>query len=378
MLRHDGAVKVVDFGLAKLIQPEALEFDSSTPTALQGKTKSGTIMGTMLYMSPEQTRGASLDARTDLWSLGVVLYEMLAGRSPFAAETSSDTLVAILQNEPQPLASADAPEEFDWILTKALTKDREDRYQTAREMLKDLQRLKERLDIAGAIERSHAANKKLEHPFQNERQSKRKWWVGAVLGVLLLALIVGLVAWRKGAFRTATAFTPPVVVLMDSPLPDRVYDPETRKSGGTNADDITDILRDLPLTIEKENTSPFWHREDQVVREKPTLIIMHRSCFAASDPTGDEHSPVMQVADNKIETFLGYIALGNAATRFLVYTRRPDDNGAWKSDVEKRFPQLRSRLFTLHVPGGTEQATFRDPATAKLLRQQVETILGLH
>jgi serine/threonine protein kinase len=378
MVRGDDQVKVVDFGLAKLIQPEASEFDSSTPTALQNKTESGTIMGTIAYMSPEQARGVSLDPRTDIWSLGVVLYEMIAGRSPFAAETSSDTVVAILQNEPPSLVSGNAPEELDWILTKALTKEREDRYQTAREMLKDLRRLKERLSVAGEIERSHPANKNLAHQFHKNRQSKQLWWISAAVLVLLLASIVGVVVWKKSVLRAATTSVTRVVVLMDSPLPDRVYDPETRKNGGTNADDITDILRDLPITIEKENTSPFWHREDQVLRESPTLIVIHRSCFAAIDPSGDEHSPIMQVADSKIEGFLGYVGLGNKATNFLVYTRRVDDGGAWKSDIEKRFPQLKNRVFTLHVPGGSEHATFRDPATARLLRQQVETILSLH
>src|SRR5438552_18359928 len=173
MVRNDDQVKVVDFGLAKLIQPEASEFDSSTPTALQNKTESGTIMGTIAYMSPEQARGVSLDPRTDIWSLGVVLYEMIAGRSPFAAETSSDTVVAILQNEPQSLVSANAPEELDWILTKALTKEREDRYQTAREMLKDLRRLRQRLDVASEIERSHSAKKRVADNSQQSRESKR-------------------------------------------------------------------------------------------------------------------------------------------------------------------------------------------------------------
>jgi serine/threonine protein kinase len=373
----DDHVKVIDFGLAKLVQPRASEFDSSTPTALQNKTESGTIMGTLAYMSPEQARGASLDQRTDIWSLGVVLYEMIAGRSPFAGETSSDTVVAILQNEPQSLAPAKGPEELDWILTKALTKDREDRYQTTREMLKDLRRLRQRLEVAGEIERSHPANQD-QKDYSYHNRSSRGWWIGAFALILLLASIAGVVVWKNGTFHVGTTSVAPVVVLMDSPLSERVYDPETRKNGGTNADDITDILRDLPVTIEKENTSPLWHREDQVLRENPTLIIIHRSCFAAFDPTYDEKSAVMQTADAKIEGFLGYVGLGNTATKFLVYTRRADDGGAWKSDIEKRFPQLRNRLFTLHVPGGSEHATFRDPSTAATLRQQVVTVLGLH
>ncbi len=165
---------------------------------------------------------------------------------------------------------------------------------------------------------------------------------------------------------------------MDSPLPDRVYDPETRKNGGTNADDITDILRDLPIVLEKENTSPLWHREDQVLRESPALIVIHRSCFADAAVGFDPQSTATQVADSKIESFLGYISLGNPDTKFLVYTRRADGHTAWAEDLGKRFPKLGGRLFTMTVSGGPEHATFRDPGTATALRQKVLSILGLH
>ena len=164
---------------------------------------------------------------------------------------------------------------------------------------------------------------------------------------------------------------------MDSPVPERVYDPETRKKGGTNADDITDILRDLPIIIEKENTSSLWHREDQVLRQNPNLIVLHRSCFADADVGFDPQSNAMQIADSKIGGFLGYISLGNPATKFLVYTRRSDDQDAWASELEKRFPHLKGRVFTMTVPGGAEHASFRDPETQNMLKAKVQSILGL-
>ena len=107
------------------------------------RTDAGTVVGTVAYMSPEQARGQDVDLRTDVWSLGVVLYEMVAGRSPFAAQSSSDVLVSILDREPAPLARFD-PEtsaELQRIVTKALRKDRGQRYQTVQDLLLDLQAL---------------------------------------------------------------------------------------------------------------------------------------------------------------------------------------------------------------------------------------------
>ncbi len=113
-------------------------------------------MGTASYMSPEQARGVEVDARTDIWSLGVVLYEMVASRTPFEGASATDVLAAILNKEPQPLAryQRGVPEALEWIVTKALTKDREGRYQTAKELLTDLRRLKQRLEFEAEMERS--------------------------------------------------------------------------------------------------------------------------------------------------------------------------------------------------------------------------------
>jgi serine/threonine protein kinase len=146
MLRPDGFVKVLDFGLAKLaaLSPETAGEDT---TRVVVRTDPGTIVGTVAYMSPEQARGQDVDGRTDVWSLGVTLYEMLAGRSPFAASSSTDTLAAILDRDPAPLArfDPDAPVELQRIITKTLRKDRERRYQTARDLLIDLQTLRDDL-----------------------------------------------------------------------------------------------------------------------------------------------------------------------------------------------------------------------------------------
>ena len=164
MLRADGYAKVVDFGLAKLTETAKAASGGDVSTMLLMDTDTGVVMGTTAYMSPEQARGLPLDSRTDIWSLGVVLYELLSGRPPFKGDTPSDMIVAILDRDPAPLQTgAIVPTELDWIVRKALQKDREERYQTARELLGDLRRLKQQIDFAAQSERnidSHAPSVK--------------------------------------------------------------------------------------------------------------------------------------------------------------------------------------------------------------------------
>ena len=160
MVREDGIVKVLDFGLAKPTgrptnQPSA---DSEAATRALVNTSPGMIMGTVAYMSPEQARGLPVDERTDIWSLGVVLYEMVSGRLPFAGETTSDVLAHVLTKEPPTLAltSERANERLDEVIQKALAKDREERYQHVKDLLIDLKRLKQKLDVEAEIERTQA------------------------------------------------------------------------------------------------------------------------------------------------------------------------------------------------------------------------------
>ena len=149
MLRSDGIVKVLDFGLAKLSRdlpsPRTV---SEAPTQAFLKTEPGMVLGTAPYMSPEQARGLDVDARTDIWSLGCVLYEMITARQPFGGATMADVLSEILNREPDSLVShvSEKPREFERIVRRALRKDREQRYQTARDLLIDLKDLRSELE----------------------------------------------------------------------------------------------------------------------------------------------------------------------------------------------------------------------------------------
>src|SRR5256885_5536819 len=145
MLRTDGIVKVLDFGLATLTEQKSDDLEAATLV----KTKPGIVMGTAHYMSPEQARGQKMDARTDIFSLGVVLYEMLTGHLPFAGQTMTDVLASILMLEPPSLSQSapEAPDELQRIVHSALRKEKEERYKTAGELLTDLKALKQELEF---------------------------------------------------------------------------------------------------------------------------------------------------------------------------------------------------------------------------------------
>ena len=155
MLRRDGFVKVLDFGLAKLASHQEAATDRGGLTRSRVKTNPGVVMGTVGYMSPEQARGQEVDGRTDVWSLGVVLYEMVSGRAPFDGETPSHVIVSIMESEPPPLAlDAKVPVELERIVAKAISKDRAGRYQTAGDLALDLKSLKQELEVEARLKRS--------------------------------------------------------------------------------------------------------------------------------------------------------------------------------------------------------------------------------
>ncbi|MEP6923173.1 MAG: serine/threonine-protein kinase, partial [Pyrinomonadaceae bacterium] len=147
MVRPDGYVKILDFGLAKLVEPKVIGFEDAT--ARQNQTAKGVILGTVNYMSPEQAKGEKLDERTDIFSFGVLVYEMIAGKTPFAGNSMSETFANLINREPQPLArfAAAVPAEFERIVAKTLRKNKDERYQTMKDLLTDLKSLQKRLDF---------------------------------------------------------------------------------------------------------------------------------------------------------------------------------------------------------------------------------------
>ena len=215
MVRRDGIVKVLDFGLAKLTERRPDSVDSKTLV----DTDPGTVLGTARYMSPEQARAQEVDARSDIFSLGVVLYEMTTGRTPFEGVNAIDVMGAILNREPAPLnahapnSEEAAPAELQRIVSKALRKDREERYQLVREMMLDLKSLKQELDFEAKLksvqtfaetggEPAATAGRQVEaatHEVATARMTSRAEYVVSgikrrplVAGIIFLVAVAGL------------------------------------------------------------------------------------------------------------------------------------------------------------------------------------------
>lgn len=219
--KRDHVVKVLDFGLAKVTEKGKGTLNSEAATLTEFKTAPGLIMGTVNYMSPEQAQAQSVDARSDIWSTGVMLYEMVAGTNPFGGNTSAHTIVEILEKEPAPLARADSaevPAELQRLVSKSIAKNPEERYQTAKDMLIDLRNLKKRLELDAEIQRSAAfgqsAMATIESPVsarttQQEPSGSTQGMRGLILVlVAIVAVVAGVIAfnaWRSARNRATVA-----------------------------------------------------------------------------------------------------------------------------------------------------------------------------
>src|SRR5262245_50443555 len=211
MLSERGHVKVLDFGLAKITQPSAQVGASDIST--MAKTAPGVVMGTVPYMSPEQALGREVDHRSDLFSLGVMLYEMATGRLPFYGANTSETLDRILHSQPDAMArfNYDAPAELERIVRKCLEKERERRYQSAGELLVDLKNLKRDSDSKAAL-KEVSAGQAVDSPVR--RLSFIPSAIDALrrhkLGVLFASVAFFIVAAGLNYFRLRPLLTPRV------------------------------------------------------------------------------------------------------------------------------------------------------------------------
>ena len=201
MVRPDGYVKVLDFGLAKLLGNRTALFDSEGSTKLHDQTAEGVILGTVKYMSPEQAKGEQVDERTDVFSLGVLMYEMVSGQNPFEGDSLSETFANVIKAEPLALAKAatNIPDGLDQIVWKLLQKNRDDRYQRMSDVLADLKALRDDLAFDERIERSSpsaesdrsAETADDQIPQLRTGNVRPDWRIGVLVAVIIVALLIG-------------------------------------------------------------------------------------------------------------------------------------------------------------------------------------------
>ena len=396
MLSHEGKVKVLDFGLGKAWQTDEGDADLTQSPTLTGQiTEGGMLLGTVAYMSPEQARGKRVDNRTDNWAFGCVLFEMLTGQKPFQGETVTDALAAVVTFEPDWEKLPDAtPPTILHLLRRCLQKAPNRRLHSIADA---------RLDIEDVINEPPATYGSAQ--VTDGGRHKKGLSTGAAVAVALAGavvgggLVIGFVKQTVQSDEAAVARGPqPVIFLMDTSAPRGVYDPETLHDSGTNADDLNDLLRDLPVTLFKETLGSTWDREDQILKQRPDLILIHRSSFfhSANLELGFGYPPFEDPEDDarfvrsylmiesKLMAFLGYVGLGDPQTKFLVYSRGrggkwpQEDRTAWVAEIEGRFPQLKGRVFTMKVPVDEDGAgSFRDPVTGQMIRERVVDLLEL-
>lgn len=332
MVRRDSIVKVLDFGLAKpLLQEEGLDGDPSN------KTVPGTVMGSARYMSPEQARGREVDERTDIWSLGVVLYEMLSGNPPFDGESTADTIASVVYKEPLALSLIlpNVPLELQRIIRKALQKDREERYQNVKDFALDIKDLLYALEHANSGERSvqiisdpnftenptmvhqtvsgnhptkmnAAADSSPQHSFIESRSA----WLIPAGAALLIALFstVGVWAyyWFSGSARLAdTVFIKPQIsrinsdgrVMLPAISPDGKYIAYVSGEIGSRSLVVRQIATDSVITL-----------------VPPTNLNLQSVTFS---PTGDHVLYTQMSADSTVSTLFQVPALGGTPKRLI-------------------------------------------------------------
>ena len=277
MLGPDGYVKIMDFGVAKLIENQRVPGGTGSHREGSGwnpvHTQAGWVIGTPRYMASEQLLAQDLDGRSDIYALGVVLYEMLAGRSPFEGSAPTD-LVAALSKEAPPLRSCapQIPPALEVLVAKAMAKDREKRYASARDMLTDLVHLDVELDLRETRGQANLpVPLKLESvPILVPQRSRTKTLGAAVVGLLVLATAAGL--WWQGKGRNSPAPVQQMASIAVLPFVDMSPDRSQEYVGDGLAEELLDTLAKTPGLRVAGRTSSFQFKGKQadvgVIAEK--------------------------------------------------------------------------------------------------------------
>jgi eukaryotic-like serine/threonine-protein kinase len=339
MLRRDGYVKVVDFGIAKLAEQEAPATMPKDEALLLVETNLGSILGTVPYMSPEQACGAPVDNRTDIWSLGVVLYEMVTGHAPFIGDTPREVMTSILDKEPPPLASyiKHTPAELQQIISKTLRKDRSQRYQSAGEMLQALKSLRHKLELKAELERSTA-------PLW------LRWTrspIALVLALLVSALALALPFYRH---QNVTTNSPPEKSVAVLPFENLSKDEDNAFfAGGVQDEILTDLAKVADLKV-ISRTSVMKYKSD-----------LERNLREIANTLGVSHvvEGSVQRAGERVRVNVQLIDARNDAQLWAEhYDRDVADVFAIQSEIAQQIAdQLRAKLSAAEKAAIVERPT---------------------
>ena len=329
MLRTDGYVKVLDFGIAKLTQQASL--GTTTVLRAQLATQQSMMLGTTRYMSPEQAMAQHVDARSDLWSLGVVLYEMLAGRPPFEGETATNVIAAISESDPQPLKQAApiVPLALQSVVDRSLRKDPAERYQTAEEMLSELRAIKEKADGIAA-------------------RSTR--WIALAAVAALLAGLALFYPWRGG--RTSPARAQAVTEKSIAVLPFENLSKDEENAffaGGVQDEILTDLAKVADLKV-ISRTSVMKYKSDleRNLREIATTLGVSHVVEGSVQRAGGRVRVNVQLID----------ARNDAHLWAEHYDRDVADIFAIQSEIAERIAdQLRAKLSAAEKAAIAERPT---------------------
>jgi len=388
MVRPDGLVKVLDFGLAKLSElrnaecgmrnEEAEPLMRASPDNPQSairnphSTEPGLVMGTVSYMSPEQARGLKVDHRTDIFSLGVMIYEMVTGRRPFEGATGSDVIVEILRSAPLPVSQLKLglPPELERMINRMLAKEREARYQSAAELRAELQRLRRKVEVAGeapaAIAEDNAAlkTKQEETAVATDREQIGRWsftwrsWQAAAIGLapLMLAAFVYL-----KFFRSSPELPPPQIVPFTS-FPGNEMQPSFSPDGNQIAfvwdgekGDNQDIYVKQPgneallrlTTNPAADLWPCWSPDGRYIAFTREM----------TEGSGLYLIPSLGGAERRITQL-------SSAANFYYYQMSWSPDGEWLAIQDKSSPQEAPSIFLVARETGEKRKLTTPPAAA--------------
>ena len=389
MIRADGIVKVLDFGLAKMIAKNETSPDTQAQTRLLVKTSPGVVMGTVSYMSPEQARGKDTDERTDIWSLGVVLFEMVSGKLPFPGETESDVIASILTREPPLLSNyvSGVPDELEKIVRKSLRKNREKRFQNIKDLQIDLNDLRQNLQLASKLERwasdqnriqaagENGATQTLEtdqtgdgtkvvstndvivHPGSRAEQivreiKQRKTIVSTTLSILLVAAL-GLVYWFA-ANRSTSIYARQISSIAVLPFENASGDSEMEYFSDGITESLINSLSQLPNTKVIARSSVFRYKGK--ILDLP-LIAKELSVEAILNGRVVHRGEALSVSIDLMD------AQNNTHLWGRQFTRKSGDIFALQDEIARQVTDsLRLRLTGVQEERITKRYTYNEEA----------------